>query len=972
MRCFLAPAIASAVLLGISTPPAGAEPQVAAAQTVDAANADAFIADWQQRDLRADPEGSLTTLMAFYEQVAANPELAPGHRADAATLVGSAYFAGQKYEESIEWFARAGDIWATIPERRDKQAEMLNNQGVLNRALKRLPQAEAALRQALSIRTALYGDSHEDVSSSMFSLGNVLFSQGRYEDALPLYRQVAGEQARLTPDRPDLIVQRIEGLGAALDESGRDTEALSVMREAEALARRELGTDHQAYGTVTHNLALVLSDIGLHEQAIEMSRIAVDIRRKTAGEESPWTASSISHLATSLATTGENEAALMLHQEALRIMQNKRNVVGSENIARILNEIAQIRIAQQDWEAFFIASDAGIAEVEEGLEDIHPMRAATHLLRARALEQLGRTKEALPIAEKWVAIQIANLIPQNRDRIAGELLLARLRQSDGREPDAYWPMADGALARLRSRLTDLSRSESERSGESRSNARAAILYMRMALADGDDARTIEAAQLANISALSLSIESQINGIEGTPAPENEAGRGATTAAALYARFRDTTRRETQASQHRAFAASSGDDELASRLALEVEQQAAKRRVLADELQAKHGDWLARFRPSPVSLSEIRAGLGKDERLVILVEGAPASWALHIKATGPVGVQEMASDQIGDQIAQMRTAFESRGSARYPLETAHDLYRAIFGNTETQGALITIYGGSRLASVPFAALTTAAHTGSLADAPWLVRSASIRTLGNLQSMAGAKAAQNAAKDVSFAGIGGVMPPGNGKGTASNAGLFRNGGASASAIGDLPFLPEAARELRGIAMALRARDPLFLIGESASERAFKQTDLSNRSIIAFATHGLIAGEIEGLWEPSLLLGDAGDGGEDGLLGASEIARLNLPADWVILSACNSASGSSQIAPPFSGLATAFSQAGVRALLVTHWPLRDDAAARLSVDTVSAAADGASRGEALRRAQLALIESDLADASHPAIWAPLALVE
>lgn len=957
---FLKAMVALGLVSSAWSPPALAEDQTGSATPYDAETAAAFIADWQERDLRKDPKGALEALMAFYESISATSNVPPEQMADAATLVGTAYFADQEYEASIEWFARAGAIWATIPDRRDKQAEMLNNQGVLHRALKRLSEAELSLRQALAIRTELYGESHEAVSSSMFSLGNVLFSQGRFEDALPLFRKVASEQAVLTPDRPDLIVQRMEGLGAALDESGRDTEALSVMREAEALARRELGPDHQVYGTVSHNLALVLADLGLHEQAIEMSRQAVDIRRKTAGEDSPWTASSISHLATSLAASGENDAALTLHREALRIMQDNRNVVGSENIARVLNEMAQILAVQEDWDAFFATSDQAIAEVDSGLDEIHPMRAATHLLRAGMLEQLGRTAEALPIAEEWVAVQIANLIPENRQRIEGELLLARLRQAQGSEPEAYWPLADSALGRLRARLTDLSRSESERAGESRANIRSAILYLRMALERDDHERAIEAAQLANISALSLSIDGQLDGDSANPAAQ------------LYLEFRAAAREEARLSQYRAFAVSTDDAALALRLAREVEGQAARKNALAAELQTRHADWLQRFRPEPLALSEIRNGLAADERLVLVVEGPVKSWALHVSSNGPVTIAEMSSKQIATRVAELRDAFESRATSPFPLASAHDLYRAIFGDAGHGSGRISVYGGARLASVPFAALITRPHDGALQDAPWLVRDVSLRTLGNLQTLPDSVAPQGAATDVRFAGVGGVVPPGLAGVANRNASLFRAGGTSITAISDLEFLPAAEDELRGIAKALNAVDPLLLIGPAASEAAFKRTDLSQKSVIAFATHGLIAGEIDGLWEPSLLLGGAGENGEDGLLGASEIARLELAADWVILSACNSASGSSQIAPPFSGLATAFSQAGARALLVSHWPLRDDAGARMSVETVSAAASGLARDEALRRAQLSLIASDLQNGAHPSIWAPLALVE
>ena len=61
--------------------------------------------------------------------------------------------------------------------------------------------------------------------------------------------------------------------------------------------------------------------------------------------------------------------------------------------------------------------------------------------------------------------------------------------------------------------------------------------------------------------------------------------------------------------------------------------------------------------------------------------------------------------------------------------------------------------------------------------------------------------------------------------------------------------------------------------------------------------------------------GSEADDGYLSASEIARLKLDADWVILSACNTAAGEAKGAAALSGLARAFFYAGARSLLVSH---------------------------------------------------------
>ena len=140
-----------------------------------------------------------------------------------------------------------------------------------------------------------------------------------------------------------------------------------------------------------------------------------------------------------------------------------------------------------------------------------------------------------------------------------------------------------------------------------------------------------------------------------------------------------------------------------------------------------------------------------------------------------------------------------------------------------------------------------------------------------------------------------------------------------------LPETADELKAIAATLKAGTASLHLGESATETRVKSLDLSRSRNLAFATHGLMAGELKGFAEPALVLTPPEEGSEldDGLLTASEIAQLKLNADWVILSACNTAAADGTPgAEGLSGLAKAFFYAGARSLLVSHWAVSSEA--------------------------------------------------
>jgi CHAT domain-containing protein len=204
------------------------------------------------------------------------------------------------------------------------------------------------------------------------------------------------------------------------------------------------------------------------------------------------------------------------------------------------------------------------------------------------------------------------------------------------------------------------------------------------------------------------------------------------------------------------------------------------------------------------------------------------------------------------------------------------------------------------------------------------------------------------------------------------------ADAGQVRQMEPLPETRGELEKIARVLRAGPDSIYVRQKATERQVKAMDLSRYRVLAFATHGLMAGEFAGYGEPALVLTPPAQGDEtdDGLLGASEVAQLKLNADWVILSACNTAApDGTPGAEGLSGLARAFFYAGSRALLVSHWPVLSDASVRLTTGAFEALArePGIGRAEALRRSMLALLDDTKAPAgfTHPVVWAPFSLV-
>jgi CHAT domain-containing protein len=227
--------------------------------------------------------------------------------------------------------------------------------------------------------------------------------------------------------------------------------------------------------------------------------------------------------------------------------------------------------------------------------------------------------------------------------------------------------------------------------------------------------------------------------------------------------------------------------------------------------------------------------------------------------------------------------------------------------------------------------------------------------------------------------------------TSAALRHTGGSTASIpvqrgltnLGDLKVqvpLPETADEICAVARDLDADLDEMRLGARATEREVKALSASGKlkqyRLIHFATHAALAGELKGTAEPGLILTPPepkATQDDDGYLSGSEIASLKLDADWIILSACNTAgSDDASGTEALSGLARAFFYAGARALLASHWAVDSDATVQLVTIAARESRDKAvGRAEALRRAMLSMIKKGTQREAHPTYWAPFVII-
>lgn len=323
--------------------------------------------------------------------------------------------------------------------------------------------------------------------------------------------------------------------------------------------------------------------------------------------------------------------------------------------------------------------------------------------------------------------------------------------------------------------------------------------------------------------------------------------------------------------------------------------------------------------------------------------------------------------------------------------AFELYEKIFAAAEPMlhGIKhIFVVPDGALQSLPLSVLVTKQPQGGVANfsdyrqVPWLAKKYALTTLPSVSSLKALRRLTKTARaSRPFAGIGDPLLSGNSGSTRGlqMANLFTTSGlAKVSAVrSSLPSLPETADELRTMAGILGGDNSDLFLRERATERHIKSAALDKYRVLAFATHGLVAGELKGLAEPALVLTPprVASAEDDGLLTASEVATLKLNADLVILSACNTAAADGTPgADALSGLTKAFFFAGARTLLVSHWPVASGAAVKLTTRMLSETSGSNNVGyaESLRRSMLTLMhDTKNPHFAHPYLWAPFVVV-
>jgi CHAT domain-containing protein/tetratricopeptide (TPR) repeat protein len=456
-------------------------------------------------------------------------------------------------------------------------------------------------------------------------------------------------------------------------------------------------------------------------------------------------------------------------------------------------------------------------------------------------------------------------------------------------------------------------------------------------------------------------------------------------------------------------------------------EAAKITALA-RLRTEFPDFARLTDNTPLSAEQVTALLTPGEAVVQLRVTSDYTYVWAINHAGELSMARtpLPSADLERLVGRLRHSVDPGAISTladipdFDVQASFSLYekilapvRRVWGDARS---LIIVSDGA-LQQVPFSLLVTRAPAarkkGSLRfeeyrSTAWLARSHAVMTLPSLSSLAALRGSTSfsrtdarefvgfgdpvfSAQQRSFAETAGSTPETLRSATAASddritlRALPEMRAVRSASLRDLPPLPDTREELISIARSLGVDvEGSVFLGVHANEQRLFGMDLSNVRILAFATHGLVKGDLDGLNEPALALSSpevVGDEEGDGLLSLSEIIGLKLNADLVILSACNTASADGSGAEAVSGLGRAFFFAGTKSLLVSHWPVHSAATTSLMAKVFEnmSVDSSAGRAEAVRRARIQLIDNGTFVSggtaafsyAHPIFWSAFTVV-
>ncbi len=889
----------------------------------------------------------------------------------------------------------------------------------LYRITGRYEEAKTHMNEALAIFEKIFGKNHHKYINTLNTKAILYKNWGRYTQAELLYLETLKIAEKVLGKSHIDYKVYLENLSLVYQEMGRFEQAESIMLQTLKISSEKLGKYHTNYAASLHNLASLYRMMGYLEQAESITLESLKIRAKILGKNHPIYASSLNSLAVIYYYMGKYKQAEPLFQECLKIRANTignahpRYVMTLNNLAKLYQIIGYYQHAEalQLKVLEILTTSVGkghpdyatalhnLAQTYQGLASYkqaefyfqeallvrkkslglsHPLCSNTYISLANLNVKMGQYQQARQYAHqvihdmsyndywprmntKWVNQLKSYDYLSNLHLLEIEKALACLFEIESIERNPNTKKRQLLLANLAMHLLKRSRNE----------------YIN----DKDKLRLLAESHnwmLRSLDVLDLNKDFQ-QAFANVEFHKSVLLMEATKAVKAY-QLGDLP--DTLVAKERLFQMNQAELQ-AQLLKKRPVREKDSLRTLLNELNLQINSFKKqvekeypkytkqKYQNYTPTVPEIQYGLDNDQAIVEYVLGDSMIYAFYIDKGHTQTIKlPIRIDTLNNRVKalhQTLSDFTFPHKSKQSLQTYQtysknaywcyeQLLKPILNGKVDIKHLIIIPDGA-LGHLPFESFLikkAPSSKVSYSDLDYLISDyrISYHYSGSLwNENKNEPKRQNNGQIIAMAGHYDTQP--------DSASMELRLPAHRRLRSGLNTLPAAKLEVEALAQEFKG---FFGLDTLATERIFKEK-ADQFSIIHLAMHGILNKKFPTL--SSLVFTEDQDSMENNILQAYEISKLNLNADLVVLSACQTGYGKFEKGNGVASLARSFMYAGVPSLVVSLWLVDDLVTSKIMKYFYLNLASGMNKAEALRQAKLTYIKNAHGSLAHPAYW-------
>jgi len=567
--------------------------------------------------------------------------------------------------------------------------------------------------------------------------------------------------------------------------------------------------------------------------------------------------------------------------------------------------------------------------------------ANTKIEIARALERLGRAPDALDAYREAAAL--SHSIASIRAEADARYHIAHIESAEGRL-DLALPEIEKSVALVESMRTKVSADDTRILWFSPFHAIYALyidVLMQLSLQSTDTSMARRGFQIAEQS-IARSFVELLHQAQVESGNSHDLVRE-------YASIRRLLV-EKQADESRLLSASLEEENM-HKVALEISSLHGRQVQIESLLNAR--DWEDfQVQVDPLGIDEVQTLIGDEDIVIEYSLGSRHSYLWAISKAGFSSYVLPSESEIELLVRQFRQALVSPGIHAMP-EVANfagkpgseEVLAAELGRVLLEPVTdlsrfrrIVLVADGALQYLPFGALIT--KQGGQGSSPEIKRVAQEHEVTNLPSMTTLSVLRSRQNSSGLPRRGLLMfadpvfesddpriePVGyrrsQGRALTKPVGTIPDAGDLSTTTRHFPRLPGTRQEADVIGEVVPKQSAEILLGFEANLRRAESEELQNYRFIHFATHSVLDNEHPELSGVILSMFNHDGNHEDGYLRLKDIYRLKLSAEFVVLSACETALGKNIKGEGIVGLTRGFMYAGAPSVVATLWRVDDDA--------------------------------------------------